>query len=82
MTGTCGATEMSCVCKLPPHDDGPHECGCQGSWEYVDGEFVVHRLPTAPWSEQMLAVLRGPAGVPESGREEAQETANEQDGIR
>ncbi len=41
----CGHTEAKCVCALPPHTEGPHQCECEGSWQYVNGEFVIVSPP-------------------------------------
>jgi hypothetical protein len=42
---TCVEAQASCVCANTEGHDGPHECGCGGSWAYVDGEFVIHEWP-------------------------------------
>lgn len=42
----CGVAEASCQCLLAPHADGAHKCACGGSWEWQNGRFVVHSLPS------------------------------------
>lgn len=42
----CGEAEASCHCIQPPSHDGPHVCGCSGSWSRdADGSFRIHALP-------------------------------------
>lgn len=43
---TCGLVEASCRCILIRGHEGPHECQCEGSWDFDDdGEFILVSLP-------------------------------------
>ncbi len=45
----CGCIEAQCICSLPHGHDGPHVCGCKGSWHFDDdGEFIAD-----VWPEEM-----------------------------
>lgn len=45
-TVTCGVIEAECICTAEAGHDGPHVCGCGGSWDFdADGKFLAVRLP-------------------------------------
>jgi hypothetical protein len=55
--GTCGTAEGRCVCVSPAGHAGAHVCECGGSWEIVDGHFVVHAYAGSnpafrPWMQR------------------------------
>jgi hypothetical protein len=54
---SCGEQQDSCRCVLEPHGGGPHECVCGGSWEYVNGEMVVHSLPRGGWAANLAMIF-------------------------
>lgn len=50
-TLTCGLVQASCRCIRNQGHEGPHECECQGSWDFdADGQFVVVALPNPAMS--------------------------------
>ena len=57
----CSDLNYSCVCCLPDKHEGPHICGCQGSWKYNEaGEMVPLLFPNGLTADKaMLALYNG-----------------------